>query len=133
MKFVLSDQLGNGICCDYGDGYYRIIDGHGNVVVDGGGDFGYEASLNFTLEVGVGAEETAINDIKIYPNPAKDVVKVSTVNGKRSTVKVYNYLGILVEEIELDAEEIELDVSDYNPGIYFFNINGEAVKIIIEN
>ena len=27
MKFVLSDQLGNGICCDYGDGYYRIIDG----------------------------------------------------------------------------------------------------------
>ena len=133
MKFVLSDQLGNGICCDYGDGYYRIIDGHGNVVVDGGGDFGYEASLNFTLEVGVGAEETAINDIIIYPNPAKDVVKVSAVNGQRSTVKVYNYLGILVEEIELDAEEIELDVSDYNPGIYFFNINGEAVKIIIEN
>lgn len=133
MKFVLSDQLGNGICCDYGDGYYRIIDGHGNVVVDGGGDFGYEASLNFTLEVGVGAEETAINDIKIYPNPAKDVVKVSTVNGQRSTVKVYNYLGILVEEIELDAEEIELDVSDYNPGIYFFNINGKTVKVTIEN
>ena len=133
MKFVLSDQLGNGICCDYGDGYYRIIDGHGNVVVDGGGDFGYEASLNFTLEVGVGAEETAINDIKIYPNPAKDVVKVSTVNSQRSTVKVYNYLGILVEEIELDAEEIELDVSDYNPGIYFFNVNGKTVKVTIEN
>ncbi|MBQ2853561.1 MAG: Omp28-related outer membrane protein, partial [Bacteroidales bacterium] len=133
MKFVLSDQLGNGICCDYGDGYYRIIDGHGNVVVDGSGDFGYEASFNFTLEVGVGAEETAINDIKIYPNPAKDVVKVSTVNSQRSTVKVYNYLGILVEEIELDAEEIELDVSGYNPGIYFFNINGKTVKVTIEN
>ena len=133
MKFVLSDQLGNGICCDYGDGYYRIIDGHGNVVVDGDGEFGYEVSHNFTLEVGVGAEETISSDIKIYPNPAKDVVKVSTVNGQRSTVKVYNYLGILVEEIELDAEEIELDVSDYNPGIYFFNINGKTVKVTIEN
>ena len=133
MKFVLSDQLGNGICCDYGDGYYRIIDGHGNVVVDGGGDFGYEASLNFTLEVGVGAEETISSDIEIYPNPARGVVKVSTVNGQRSTVKVYNYWGILVEEIELDAEEIELDVSDYNPGIYFFNINGKTVKVTIEN
>ncbi len=133
MKFVLSDQLGNGICCDYGDGYYRIIDGHGNVVVDGGGDFGYEASLNFTLEVGVGAEETISSDIEIYPNPAKDVVKLSAVSGQYSVVKIYNIMGVLVEEIELDAEEIELDVSDYNPGIYFFNINGKTVKIIIEN
>ncbi len=133
MKFILSDQLGNGICCDYGDGYYRIIDGHGNVVVDGGGDFGYEVSHNFTLEVGVGAEETAINDIKIYPNPARGVVKLSAVSGQHSVVRIYNVMGILVEEIELDAEEIELDVSDYNPGIYFFNINGKTVKVTIEN
>ena len=133
MKFVLSDQLGNGICCDYGDGYYRIIDGHGNVVVDGDGEFGYEVSHNFTLEVGVGAEETISSDIEIYPNPAKDVVKLSAVSGQHSVVRIYNVMGILVEEIELDAEEIELDVSDYNPGIYFFNINGKTVKVTIDN
>lgn len=133
MKFILSDQLGNGICCDYGDGYYRIIDGHGNVVVDGDGEFGYEVSHNFTLEVGVGAEETISSDIEIYPNPAKDVVKLSAVSGQHSVVRIYNVMGILVEEIELDAEEIELDVSDYNSGIYFFNINGKTVKVTIEN
>ena len=133
MKFILSDQLGNGICCDYGDGYYRIIDGHGNVVVDGDGEFGYEVSHNFTLEVGVGAEETISSDIEIYPNPARGVVKLSAVSGQHSVVRIYNVMGILVEEIELDAEEIELDVSDYNPGIYFFNINGKTVKVIIEN
>lgn len=83
-----------------------------------------------------GVNEFVAEDIKyvsVYPNPARDVVKVSTVNGQRSTVKVYNYWGILVDEIELDAEEIELDVSDYNPGIYFFNINGKTVKVVIEN
>ena len=42
-------------------------------------------------------------------------------------------LGILVDEIKVNAMKIELDVSDYNPGIYFFNINGETVKIIIGN
>ena len=77
--------------------------------------------------------DNTIQNVEIYPNPAKDVVKVSTVNSQRSTVKVYNYWGILVEEIELDAEEFELDVSDYNPGIYFFNINGKTVKVTIEN
>ncbi|MBR6775307.1 MAG: T9SS type A sorting domain-containing protein, partial [Bacteroidales bacterium] len=77
--------------------------------------------------------DNTIQNVEIYPNPAKDVVKVSTVNSQRSTVKVYNYLGILVEEIELDAEEIELDVSDYNPGIYFFNVNGKTMKVTIDN
>ncbi len=133
LRFTIFDQLGNGICCDYGDGYYRIIDGHGNVVVENDGDFGYESSLNFTVEIGVGEEEVKQKTYDVYPNPAKDYIKMSAVGGQQSVVRVYNVMGMLVDEIELDSEETELDVSDYNPGIYFLNINGEAVKIIIEN
>ena len=90
----------------------------------------------------VNVDEINAFDVKIYPNPAGDFVKLSTVNcqqstvnGQQSTVRIYNYLGMLVEEIEVDSEEMEINISDYNPGIYFFNIkseNGTIVKKIVK-
>ena len=29
------------------------------------------------------------------------------------------------------TNEIEINVSDYNPGIYFFNIDGKTKKVVI--
>lgn len=66
----------------------------------------------------------------IYPNPAKDFVKLSVVSCQLSVVKIYNVMGILVDEIELDSSEIEINVSDYKPGIYFLKIDEEVVKLI---
>ena len=43
IKFVIEDVNGNGICCNYGEGYYRIINANGNVVLDGDGAFGSKA------------------------------------------------------------------------------------------
>ena len=80
------------------------------------------------------SEINETSSFNVYPNPAKDVVKVTTVNGQQSTVKVYNTLGMLVEEIEINSNETEINVSDYNPGIYFFNIqteNGNVTKKIV--
>ena len=78
--------------------------------------------------------ETEDVNVMIYPNPASDVVKVTTVNGQQSTVRIYNILGMLVEEIEINSNETEINVSDYNPGVYFFNIqteNGNVTKKIV--
>ena len=82
----------------------------------------------------INVAETEDVNVMIYPNPASDVVKVTTVNGQQSTVKVYNTLGMLVEEIEINSNETEINVSDYNPGVYFFNIqteNGNVTKKIV--
>ena len=85
---------------------------------------------------GLSVTEQIDNNIAIYPNPAKDFVKVSTVNGQQSTVRVYNSLGMLIEEIEINSNEIEINTSGYNAGIYFINIQTEdgnvTKKVIIE-
>ena len=84
----------------------------------------------------INVAETEDVNVMIYPNPASDVVKVTTVNGQQSTVRIYNILGMLVEEIEINSNETEINVSDYNPGIYFFNIQTEnenvTKKIVVE-
>ena len=41
--FKIYDNNGNGICCNYGNGYYQIKDASNNVIIDGDGDFGAEA------------------------------------------------------------------------------------------
>lgn len=43
VMFVIKDDGGNGICCQFGDGYYRIKNSQGTVIVDGAGDFESEA------------------------------------------------------------------------------------------
>ena len=37
---------------------------------------------------------------------------------------------ILVEEFEINSDNIEVNISGYERGIYFFNIDGEVVKVI---
>jgi len=81
-------------------------------------------------------EETEEDNIKIHPNPAKDFIKLSAVSYQLSAVRVYSYLGMLVEEIETCSNEMEIDVSNYNPGLYLFNIESEnkiiSKKIVIK-
>ena len=39
---------------------------------------------------------------------------------------------MLVEEVEMNSEEIEINVSDYKSGIYFINVNGKVEKLVVE-
>ena len=78
--------------------------------------------------------EITESNISIYPNPAKDFVKISG-NDRINSVKVYNCLGMMVEEIEVSANEAEINTSDYNTGIYFFNVmteSGNLVKKVVK-
>ncbi len=75
-------------------------------------------------------EETSDKNVYIYPNPAKDVVKISSISGHSSIVIIYNVMGMKVDEIEMNSDNIEVNISDYERGIYFFNVEGEVVKVI---
>ena len=73
----------------------------------------------------VGMKEVEETRFNIYPNPAKDFVKLSAAGCQISSVKVYNCLGVLVEEFEVDTNEIEINTSEYSSGIYYISIEGD--------
>ncbi len=93
-----------------------------------------EQSEAFEFElIGVSVEEME-SDIEIYPNPAKDFVKLSANSCQLSTIRIYNHLGILIEETEMNSDEVEINVSEYNSGVYFISIqteNGNLIKKFI--
>lgn len=79
--------------------------------------------------------ENVVN-CSIYPNPANDFVKLSAVSCQLSAIKIYNYLGILVEEIEVKANEVEINTSGYKSGVYFVEVqtdNGSVTKKFVKN
>lgn len=127
VKFVIKDAVGNGMCCSFGEGYYQIKDSKGNIVVDGDGDFGSEASALLSIGDGEAVEEIeTVESYNIFPNPVKDVLTVKGENMKQ--VVISNALGQVVETINTNDNEVRVDVSAFNNGMYFINVidnNGE--------
>lgn len=78
---------------------------------------------------------TAVNNItqelNIYPNPAKDVLKI---DGTYTSANIYDVFGKLV--LSTEAQKT-IDVSTLSNGVYFVNINNNKVitvkKITITN
>ncbi len=89
-------------------------------------NYGLPTFVNNVVDI----NELIYNNISIYPNPAKDIVKLSVDDSQMSMIKIYNTLGMLVDEIEVNSNEVEINVSDFNPGVYFFNVDGETVKVV---
>jgi hypothetical protein len=91
-------------------------------------------ALNIIISNWVNINEKEEISLSIYPNPAKDFVKIKAHSSDFKTVKIYNYLGILIDVIEANSDEIEINTSDYNTGIYIIDIqteNGKITKKII--
>ena len=112
---------------------------NGCLVIGGSGDYimNPEAAFNYPIVFIVGKDGTSTseyhsssNNFSIYPNPASDFVKISSTSSQPSIVKVYNCLGMLVEEFEMNSEEIGINISDYNSGVYFVEVDGEIVKVV---
>jgi hypothetical protein len=64
VKFTIYDQMGNGICCSFGHGYYIVKDSQGNVIFgdENDGEFGEKATHLLSVE---GAVQVAITETEV--------------------------------------------------------------------
>lgn len=74
-------------------------------------------------------------DFKVFPNPSSDKWNVSS-NAVVSSVVVYDILGKQVITLSPNTNEVAIDASSLNPGMYFAEISGvngsKTVKLIKE-
>src|SRR5690606_15122697 len=84
------------------------------------------------------SENTLLENMSIYPNPAHEQLTVSLPNSSQTyTVKMMNVLGSVVyTEVVKNSNKVTINVADKAKGIYFLSVeaNGEKVtkKIIVE-
>ena len=74
-----------------------------------------------------GVDENALQNVEVYPNPAKDMLTVKAEN--LSSVVVYNSLGQKVFAQTLDGNEVTLSTSNFEAGIYMVRIVADGNEI----
>jgi len=128
-SFVIDDANDNGICCLYGEGWFKIRVNGEFIIGDGedNGDFGRQAKAFFSLKNGNSVGENTAENINIYPNPANSTIFVEGENIK--SVEIYNSLGQMVAAVE-GSEKTTVNVASFDNGVYFVKVvaNDGAVK-----
>ena len=120
FRFVMEDNVGNGINDRWGEGYYKLYDSKGNLVVESDGKYGFgEYSIIF-VHGAMSVEDVTETSYNVYPNPVKDVLTISGEDMKQITV--YNALGQMVKSINCNDNTVQINVSDLRNGMYFVNV-----------
>ena len=127
MIFVIEDNVGNGITGPtFGQGYYKLYDSKGNVLIESDGNFGFGEYHIIYVHGAMAVEDVTETSYNVFPNPVKDVLTVTGEDMKQVTV--YNALGQMVKSVNCNDNTVQINVNDLQNGMYFVNVinhNGE--------
>jgi hypothetical protein len=80
-----------------------------------------------TVADNISIEEYGMNGIKVYPNPAKDILNLNVLNTNiNSDFRITNALGQTVYSGKLKSEETRIDISSFVTGNYFLIVEEKA-------
>lgn len=125
FKFRILDDYSDGICCQYGSGYFRLADTDNNILISGA-EFGQTDIRDFSADFVVSTRTLEqVQDIKLFPNPASDVLNV-VFDLSESTlldITVTNALGQVIRTIPATQygagmNTLNVDVTTLPAGIY---------------
>lgn len=85
------------------------------------------ATASLTIKVnaclGINEKQTPNVDIRIFPNPNNGIFTIQKDAGlEKNEIRVYNTLGMLVKQLNLDTNGTSIDLQNENNGIYFIHI-----------
>lgn len=71
------------------------------------------------------------NEITLFPNPANESVTLKSLC--LGTVSVYNVLGQKVDEFEANGNELRINTSSYESGIYFVKSGEKTMRFVVKH
>ncbi|MCK7591763.1 M4 family metallopeptidase [Subsaxibacter sp. CAU 1640] len=90
---------------------------------------------NCTSTLSVTDYDNLSNAIKVFPNPSNGKIVLKKVqNINLSTAKIFDINGRLISTLDLTSlsDELEVDITKYNSGMYFMRINTVNGQITIK-
>ena len=128
-EFEIFDSFGDGICCEFGEGFYTLTTDSADVIIDGG-----EFSSSEVTEISIGEElstgDAFLNTIALYPNPANNEITLSIGDTNDiSSYRVYTTFGQLLQEGTLQKNKEVISVSRYTVGIYFIVVKNTNTSV----
>jgi polyhydroxybutyrate depolymerase len=128
-EFEIFDSFGDGICCEFGEGFYNLSSDSGDVIFDGG-EFGGSEITEISIGEELSSSDAFLSTISLYPNPANNEITLSIGNTNDiSSYRVYTTFGQLLQEGTLQENKEVISVSRYTVGIYFIVVKNTATSV----
>ena len=137
--FTLNDSYGDGICCVYGNGTYRLEDGTGTVLINGDGNFDSSTSNLFKINQPLSVNENSLEqNLQIYPNPSSTNFTVKINRFSNVSYEVINVMGQKIRTGTFNNELNTLPMQSEASGLYFIKMTdnetkASVIKKIIKN
>ena len=77
-------------------------------------------------------EITVVNEIKVFPNPASELISVNMEFTNDVAYEIRSINGKLIKEGVLSNSDKSIDVSGLAPQVYFLKIDDMALKFVIK-
>lgn len=84
----------------------------------------------YSSDATASTRDNTLSQALVYPNPVKDVLNVTNLNGKVNKVDVVSLEGkvVISKEVKNSSEDLSLDTSKLVSGMYFLNFSNTAAK-----
>jgi len=119
-SFIMEDDYGDGMCCEYGEGSYLVTNNLGQTVASGG-TFVTSETTQFCLG-GAGLDEKSSLGFRIYPNPAQENIQLVRESGDQASYVVTDGTGRIVKQGMISGASNSLNVSDLPAGYYVIRL-----------
>ena len=123
--FSIYDSGGDGICCDYGAGFYSLQTPSGDIIVSGGNFTGSETTKFSNNSLATNEFESE-SSVYLYPNPTSNLLQIAVENKLDipENYTIINTLGQIVKARKIDSEaDLSVNVSNLTQGIYFLKLS----------
>ena len=84
---------------------------------------------NLLVDACTGINEITRDVVQIYPNPASDIVNISS-DFNMVSVSIYSFTGQLIENLKLNVNSYQINTSSFTAGVYSIKIETEDNIII---
>ncbi|WP_181369527.1 T9SS type A sorting domain-containing protein [Flavobacterium album] len=129
-NFIMSDQHGDGMCCSFGPGVYRLTAANGALIAEGS-RFGFYDFVSFRLFNGLSLAENALQNVNIYPNPSQGLVTVEQPGSNALDYVVYNVLGQETMKGTVAGQRSVLDITAAPDGVYIIKLEEKKTGRLI--
>ncbi len=133
--FTINDDFGDGICCTYGNGYYRL-ELPDQTIINQNSNFGDLATYTFSNINTMSVDTVNLDSkIRIYPNPSNGIVNINNNSGELLNYEVFNILGQKVLQGNFETTEFKLNLNSAS-GVYLIKFtnkfsNETSIKKVI--
>src|SRR5690606_3325741 len=119
------DEYGDGICCNYGQGSYKLTSVEGDIIAQGGEFEGME-SVTFKNFDSLGVNDSfASMNLSIHPNPSHGIFNIMNNGSDQLTYKIFDVSGKLIQTGNAKPGASAVNLTKQAKGVYFIRFSGQ--------